>query len=152
MLILTSCIFHSDLIDPQDTFYPILPSFLFSWSKNKYVTLGMGLLWKYIRKSELVHQKWVHFLQQLPNYGEFEAKVKVYNEKNMDFHLTPKTALLVELWGMRIQEEHTTLKIFPHIFKCNSKCKMILLYCSFVLLNFARRNTAAACQDIIPKL
>ena len=37
-------------------FYLKVAYYLLSWGKNK-VTLGMRLLWKYIRKSKLVYQK-----------------------------------------------------------------------------------------------
>ena len=50
------CILDSKLIDldPWDTFaqfYLKITFYFLSWGKSKYVTLGMGLLWKYnIRK------------------------------------------------------------------------------------------------------
>ena len=37
-------------------FYLKITFYFLSWGKNKYVTLGMRLLWKYIRKSKLVYQ------------------------------------------------------------------------------------------------
>ena len=38
-------------------FYLKVASYFLSWGKNKNMTLGMRLLWKYIRKSKLVYQK-----------------------------------------------------------------------------------------------
>ena len=85
--------------------------FLF-WGKNKFVTLGMRLLWKCIRKAKLVYIFCYNFLK----FSEFEAEILGYNEKNMGFHLTLKKILLpVELWGMGMQWEHP---ILIHVDKC----------------------------------
>ena len=83
-------------------------------AKNKKVTLGMRLLWKYIRKSKLVYRKYRCILCyncQLESIVNSKLKFWGYSEKNMGFQLTPKKVLLpVEPWGMRMQSEHTTLR------------------------------------------
>ena len=82
--------------------------FLFSslW-QNKHVTLGMRLLWKYIRKSKLVNWKYVHFLLY---HKKVNLKLKFlgcWEKYELSFD-TKKVLLLVELWGMRMQWEHPT--------------------------------------------
>ena len=93
-----------------NTFCLMLACYFLSWGKNKHVTLGMRLLWKYKRKSKLVCWKWVHFQLSLPQNSEFQAKIFGLYEKNMDFHLKKKKVLLpAETWEMRTQWEHPTL-------------------------------------------
>ena len=68
----------------------VTSSFL-SWGKNKYVTLGMTLLRKYIRKSKLalreIGQFFCFIFQSIVN-----LKLKFWGLwwENMGFHLTPK--------------------------------------------------------------
>ena len=48
-------------------FYLKVASYFLSWGKNENVTLGMRLLWKYIRKSKLV----------IPKIGTFSAITEI---------------------------------------------------------------------------
>ena len=81
------CILHSQLIDldPKTHFvqyYLKIASYFLSWGKNKYMTLGMQLLWKYIRKSKSVYQKQVHFLlYNFPNIVNLKLKFWVIMRK-----------------------------------------------------------------------
>ena len=56
-------------------FHPEVASCLLSRGKRKYATLGMRLIWKYIRNYFLVYQLISHFLLYLQNYKEFEAEI-----------------------------------------------------------------------------
>ena len=55
-------------------FHPEIPSCLLSRGKKRYASLGMRLLWKYIRNCYLVYHLTSHFLLYLQNYKEFEAE------------------------------------------------------------------------------
>ena len=98
-------------------FHLKVASYFNSWDKNKYVTLEMRLLWKYmyIQKSILAYQ----FPLYLPKYCEFES----WNfgiEKTMGFYLIPKKILLLWLspggwcWSWLIFE-HPTLRSLQHM-------------------------------------
>ena len=56
-------------------FHPEVASCLLSRGKRKYASLGMRLLWKYIRNYFLVYHFISHFLLYLKNYKEFEAEI-----------------------------------------------------------------------------
>ena len=56
-------------------FHPEVASCLLSRGKKKYASLGMRLLWKYIRNYFLVCYLTSHFLLYLQNYKEFEAEI-----------------------------------------------------------------------------
>ena len=56
-------------------FHPEVASCLLSRGKRKYASLGMRLLWKYIRNYFLVYHLTLHFLLYLQNYKEFEAEI-----------------------------------------------------------------------------
>ena len=56
-------------------FHPKVASCLLSRGKRKYASLGMRLLWKYIRNYFLVYQLTSQFLSYLQNYKEFEAEI-----------------------------------------------------------------------------
>ena len=56
-------------------FHPEVASCLLSRGKRKYASLGMRLLWKYIRNDFLVNHLISHFLLYLQNYKEFEAEI-----------------------------------------------------------------------------
>ena len=56
-------------------FHPEVASCLLSRGKRKYASLGMRLIWKYIRNYFLVYQLISHFLSYLQNYKEFKAKI-----------------------------------------------------------------------------
>ena len=56
-------------------FYPVVASCLLSRGKRKYASLGMRLLWKYIRNYFLVYQLISLFLVYLQNYKEFGAEI-----------------------------------------------------------------------------
>ena len=56
-------------------FHPEVASYLLSRGKRKYASLGMRLLWKYIRNYFLVYELTLHFLSYLQNYKEFEAEI-----------------------------------------------------------------------------
>ena len=56
-------------------FHPEVAFCLLSRGKRKYASLGMRLLWKYIRNYFLVYQLTSHFLSYLQNYKEFEAEI-----------------------------------------------------------------------------
>ena len=56
-------------------FHPEVASCLLSRGERKYASLGMRLLWKYIRNYFLVYQLTSHFLSYLQNYKEFEAEI-----------------------------------------------------------------------------
>ena len=55
--------------------HPEVASYLLSRGKRKYASLGMRLLWKYIRNYFLVYQLISHFLLYLQNCKEFEAEI-----------------------------------------------------------------------------
>ena len=93
------CIFHCQLIDlhPSMThfvkFYLKVTSYFLCWGKNEYVTLGMKLLRKYIRKSKLVCTRNRYILcYNFQSIVHLKLKFWGYNEKNMGFHLTPKSS------------------------------------------------------------
>ena len=56
-------------------FHPKVASCLLSRGKRKYASLGMRLLWKYIRNYFLVYQLTSQFLSYLQNYKKFEAEI-----------------------------------------------------------------------------
>ena len=56
-------------------FHPEVASCLPARGKRKYASLGMRLLWKYIRNYFLVYHLISHFLLYLQNYKEFEAEI-----------------------------------------------------------------------------
>ena len=105
------CSFHSQLIDLDPKthfvqFYPKVAAYFLSWGKNKYVTLGMRLLYKYIKKSKLVYQyqgnSWNIFHCTFQSIVNLKLKFWGYNEKSIGFHLTSKLILLrlsPEGWG-----------------------------------------------------
>ena len=80
-------------------FYLKVSFYFLSWAKNKYVTLGMRLLWKYIRKSKLVYQlictvsaitskvKWIWSW----NFGVIMRKIWafIWHQKKYYFRLSP---------------------------------------------------------------
>ena len=57
----------------------------------------------HLRKQELVHWKWVHFLLYLPNIVNLKLEFWGYNDKTMGIHLAPTKALYpVAPRGMRL--------------------------------------------------
>ena len=83
-----------------EKFHPEVASCLLSRGKRKYATLGMRLIWKYIRNYFLVNQSISHFCHISRTTKNLKLKFWICNQKNMRFHLISKNVLLpVEPWG-----------------------------------------------------
>ena len=84
-------------------FNPEVASCLLSRGKRKYASLGMRLLWKYIRNYFLVYHLISQFVLYLQNYNEFEAEIlDLQSEKyGLPFDIKKYTTS-VEPWGMRM--------------------------------------------------
>ena len=84
-------------------FHPEVASCLLSRGKRKYASLGMRLLWKYIRNYFLVYHI-IHTSCYISKTTKnLKLKFWICNKKNMSFHLISKNILLpVEPLGMRM--------------------------------------------------
>ena len=71
-------------------FYLKVASYFLPWGKNKNVTLGKRLLWKYIKNENWYTGNRYIFCHSCQSRVNLKLKIWCYNEKNMGFHLTPK--------------------------------------------------------------
>ena len=113
-------------------FHPEVASCLLSRGKWKDASLGMRLLWKYIRNDFLVYHLISHFLLYLQNYKEFEAEsLDLQSEKyrlsfDIKKYATSGWALEVEnVIGIRAFNSHSLLAYYLH----NTKFHMLFVVC-----------------------